>query len=83
MGATGPGFEGPALFTAITIKKIITKTTTTATSPQSKNCCSPSYKSRALQRLSLIQAIESEELRHLQRRRAVLLTITGQHQLMT
>jgi hypothetical protein len=31
-------------------KQIMTKQTTTETSPQSKNCCSPSYKRRASQR---------------------------------
>lgn len=40
----------PALSTAAATKQIMIKTTTTETSPQSKNCCSPSYKRRASQR---------------------------------
>lgn len=40
----------PALFTAAATKQIMTKTTTTETSSQTKNCCSPRYKRRASQR---------------------------------
>jgi hypothetical protein len=44
----GESDQAPALFTEATTKKLMTKTTTkTATFPQSKNCCLPSYKSRA------------------------------------
>jgi hypothetical protein len=79
MGASVLEFEGPALLTAAAIKKMMTKLmTTTAAFPLSKNCCSPSYKRRALQQLTPTQATRSEELRkQLQMRGAVLLTITG------
>jgi hypothetical protein len=76
--------QGPALFTDAATRQIMTKTTTTATSPQSKNCCSPSYKSRALQRLTPTQATRSEELRRqLQMRWAVPLTRASQRKAIT
>jgi hypothetical protein len=77
--------QGPALFTAAAIKKMTTKSTTTAaTFPLSKNCYLPSYKSRALQRLTPTQATRSEELkRQVQMRGAVPLTATGQYQAIT
>jgi hypothetical protein len=56
--------QGLALFTAAAIKKMTTKSTTTAaTFPLSKNCYLLSYKSRALQRLTPTQATRSKELR--------------------
>jgi hypothetical protein len=76
--------QGPALFMDAATKQMTAKTTTTVTSPQSKNCCLASYKSRALQRLTPTQATRSEELRRqLQMREPVLLTATGQYQAIT
>jgi hypothetical protein len=70
---------------AAAIKKITTKSTImAATFPPSKNCCLPSYKSRALPRLTPTQATRSEELRRqLQIKGAVPLTATGQYQAIT
>jgi hypothetical protein len=62
---------------------MMTKTTTTATFPQSKNCCSPSYKSRALQRRIEAQTRRAELRRQLQRRGVALPTRAGQHQAKT
>lgn len=81
---TGSGFEGPALFTEAATEKMMKKTTTAATFPQSKNCYAPSYDSRTSQRRIEAQTRRTSELRRwLRERWQALSTKVGQHKAIT